>query len=228
MSRSAATWMALVLVAAASCAAGGDKTGSDGPAAGGDGQAAGSGMTFFLTSTGSGAMGGNLGGIEAADARCKQLASAVGAGGKQWVAWLSVEKGPSGAPIHARDRVGNGPWHDARGRLIAMNLADLLPGPDLRPKGDADAVDDMIDENGVAFPRSPVLHDILTGTLASGMVAPGLTCGDWKSNAGTAQIGHSDNRGPFSWTESHPSMGCTAAGVAAGGGEGRFYCFARR
>jgi hypothetical protein len=185
-------------------------------------------MTFFLTSTGSGAMGGNLGGLGAADAKCKQLATAVGAGGKQWVAWLSVEMGPGGQPVHARNRVGTGPWHDSRGRLIAMNLADLLPGPDLRPRGDPEAVNDLADENGFAFPRSPVLHDILTGTLASGMLAPGQTCGDWKSTTGTAQLGHSDNRGPFSWTEAHTSVGCNAAGVSAGGGDGRFYCFARQ
>ena len=185
-------------------------------------------MTFFLTSTGSGSMGGDLGGLAGADAKCKQLAAAVGAGNKQWVAWLSAEAGPGGAPVHARDRVGPGPWHDARGRLIAMNLADLLPGPDLRPRGDEDAVNDFADETGAVFPRSPVLHDILTGTLASGMVAPGQTCGDWKSTTGTALVGHSDNRGPLSWTESHPSMGCSMAGVSAGGGQGRFYCFARR
>jgi hypothetical protein len=185
-------------------------------------------MTFFLTSTGSGEMGGNLGGLEGADAKCQQLAAAVGAGNKTWVAWLSAELGPGGQPVHARDRVGSGPWHDSKGRLIAMSLADLLPGPDLRPKGEPDAVNDLVDEHGVPAPRSPLQHDILTGTLATGMVSPGHTCGDWKGTTGIAQIGHSDNRGPFSWTESHPSQGCTMAGVSAGGGNGRFYCLAKR
>jgi hypothetical protein len=185
-------------------------------------------MTFFLTSTGSGAAGGNLGGLEAADARCRTLATAVGAGDRTWVAWLSVERGPTGAPVHARERVGAGPWHDSKGRLVAANLADLLPGPDLRPRGDTAATDDLLDETGNAVPKSPTEHDILTGTLASGLVAAGHTCGDWKSTEGDAQVGHADNRGPFSWTEAHFTMGCTAEGVAANGGNGRFYCFARR
>jgi len=185
-------------------------------------------MTFFVTSTGSGALGGNLGGLEGADAKCRQLATAVGAGDRTWVAWLSVERGPGGTPVHAKDRVGPGPWHDSKGRLIAASLADLLPGPDLRPKGDQAAVDDLLDESGTPVPKSPTEHDILTGTLASGLVAAGHTCGDWKSTEGDAQIGHADNRGPFSWTEAHLTMGCTMAGVAANGGNGRFYCFVRR
>jgi hypothetical protein len=184
-------------------------------------------MTFFLTSTGSGAMGGNLGGLEGADAKCRQLATVVGAGGKTWVAWLSIENGPGGAPVHARDRVGPGPWHDSKGRLVAMNLAGLLPGPDRRPDGETAAVDDLLDETGGVVPKSPTEHDILTGTLASGLVSPGQTCGDWKSTDGTAQVGHADNRGPTSWTEAHFTMGCTSAGVAANGGNGRFYCLAR-
>ncbi len=185
-------------------------------------------MTFFVTSTGSGAQGGNLGGLDGADARCRQLASAVGAGDRTWVAWLSAERGPDGNPVHARDRVGTGPWHDSKGRLIAASLSDLLPGPDQRPRGEAAAVDDLLDETGAPVPKSPTEHDILTGTLASGLLAAGHTCGDWKSTTGDAQVGHADNRGPFSWTESHLTMGCTMTGVAANGGNGRFYCFARR
>ena len=241
MSRTwATTWLAVVLATTA-CSdegAGGpgvDAGGVDAPggsldAPGGSDTGAGAHpmMTFFLTSTGSGEMGGNLGGLEGADAKCQQLAAAVGAGNRTWVAWLSAEMGPGGQPVHARDRVGPGPWHDSKGRLIALNLADLLPGPDMRPKGDPDAVNDLVDETGAPTSRSPLHHDILTGTLATGMVSPGHTCGDWKSTTGIAQIGHSDNRGPFSWTESHPSQGCTMAGVSAGGGNGRFYCFAKR
>jgi hypothetical protein len=185
-------------------------------------------MTFFVTSTGNGAMGGNLGGLEGADAKCRQLATAVGAGDRTWVAWLSIERGPGGTPQHAKDRVGPGPWHDSKGRLIAATLLDLLPGPDMRPKGDPAAVDDLLDERGTPVPKSPTEHDILTGTLASGMLATGHTCGDWKSTEGDAQVGHADNRGPFSWTESHLTMGCTTAAFAINGGSGRFYCFARR
>jgi hypothetical protein len=188
-------------------------------------------MTFFLTSTGSGAMGGNLGGLEGADAKCSMLATAAGAGGKKWVAWLSVGAGPNGMPVHAKDRVGPGPWHDARGRLIAQNLADLLPGPNMRPRGDMAATADLIDEKGMPVNRMPrTQHDILTGTLANGMLAMGMTCGDWKSTTGMAQLGHSDssNAQRLSWTEAHGSQGCDMAGVAAGGGNGRIYCFAVR
>jgi hypothetical protein len=239
--------LGVALLAAAACSDGGGQGGAGGGSgAGGSGGGGGATdgavdrgggdrpggpsatMSFFLTSTGSGAMGGNLGGLEGADAKCRQLAAAVGAGGKTWVAWLSVQNGPGGAPVHAKDRVGAGPWYDWKGRLIAMNLGDLLPGPDLRPRGDAEAVADLLDENGAAVPKSPTQHDILTGTLASGMVSPGQTCGDWKSTSGTAQVGHADFRGPPSWTESHLTMGCTMEGVAANGGNGRFYCFARR
>ncbi len=233
--------VAALALATSACA---DDTGAAGPDAGGGADAAtdraidagadttagdaAPPMTFFLTSTGSGASGGNLGGLEGADAKCRQLATAVGAGDRTWVAWLSIENGPGGAPVHARDRVGPGPWHDVKGRLVAATLADLLPGPDLRPRGDTAAVDDLLDETGSAVPKAPTQHDILTGTLASGQVSPGQTCGDWKSTTGTAQVGHADNRGPFSWTEAHFTMGCDMAGVAANGGNGRFYCLARR
>jgi hypothetical protein len=202
--------------------------GARSPDGGGDSGQARPVMTFFITSSGSGAAGANLGGLDGADAKCRQLATAVGAGDRTWVAWLSVDNGPGGIPVHARDRVGSGPWHDSKGRLVAATLADLLPGPDQRPRGDQSAVDDLLDETGNPVPKDPTQHDILTGTLATGLVASGHTCGDWKSTDGDAQVGHADNRGPFSWTESHLTMGCTTAGVAANGGNGRFYCFARR
>lgn len=186
-------------------------------------------MSFFLTSTGSGAMGGNLGGLEAADKKCKELATAVGVGEKEWVAWLSVDKGPGGTPVHAKDRVGKGPWHDSKGRLIAETLADLLPGPKMKSKGLMAAVNDLIDEKGAPVSKQPNQHDILTGTKSDGMVAPNLTCGDWKSNAATdkAMLGHSDTAGPpdrLSWTEGHESNNCTQAGLVMTGGNGRFYC----
>src|SRR5207253_630503 len=125
----------------------GGSSASDGGANPGDASASG-GMTFFVTSTGSGAMGGNLGGLEMADKKCKDLATAVGAGDKQWVAWLSVEKGPTGAPVNAKDRVGTGPWRDVKGRVVATVLADLLTGINMRSKGEMAAVDDLLDEKG--------------------------------------------------------------------------------
>jgi len=176
-------------------------------------------------------MGGNLGGLDAADMKCQTLAAAVGAGGKTWRAFLSVAMGPGGMPVHAKSRIGNGPWYDQRGRLIAMNQADLFPGPNMRPNGDMAAVNDMLDEKGVVVQKSPLQHDILTGTKADGTLATGLTCGDWMdgTSATNAQLGHSDLMGPadrHSWVESHPTTGCTMANVAAGGGNGRIYCFA--
>jgi hypothetical protein len=200
-------------------------------ATGGDSGGSASQMTFFATSTGSGEMGGNLGGLAGADAKCKTLATAVGAGDKEWVAWLSVDRGPGGTPINAKDRVGTGPWRDVRGRIIAMTLADLLTGMDMRPRGDMDAVNDLLDEKGQVVTKQPLQHDILTGTRADGTVATGQTCADWTSNSTSMMtiVGHSDSRGPagtHNWSFAHTAQSCSMGGVAAGGGNGRIYCFA--
>lgn len=196
----------------------------------GDGGRASPMMSFFVTSIGSGEIGGALGGLEGADTRCQMLAAGVGLGNKTWRAWLSVERGPGGIPVHAKDRIGPGPWYDSRGRLIAKNLADLLPGPNMKPRGDRMATNDLVDENGNPVTKMPVQHDILTGTKADGSVAVGLTCNDWTDGTMSfrAMLGHSDNLGPnyLSWTEAHASRGCSRQGVAAQGGNGRFYCFA--
>ena len=188
-------------------------------------------MSFFVTSTGSGAMGGNLGGLDGADMKCQMLAAAVGAGGKTWRAFLSVAMGPGGMPVNAKSRIGNGPWYDQRGRLIAMNQTDLFPGPNLRPNGDMAAVNDFLDEKEVIVQKSPLQHDILTGTKADGTLATGLTCGDWiDGSANTnAQLGHSNPWAPPIATHGsslHTTNGCTQQAVAAGGGNGRIYCFA--
>jgi hypothetical protein len=190
-------------------------------------------LSFFVTSTTS--VTGNIGGLTGADAKCQQLASAVGAGNRTWRAYLSVEHDPANgnAPTNARDRIGTGPWYNANLVAVANNLAELHGRT-----GDA-AV--FIDERGqringqwVGSP-SPVQHDILTGSNADGTLLAGLTCSDWTSSSTevAAQVGHSDGLGPnqstagalSSWNSAHANQNC--ADTAPRGGAGRLYCFAR-
>lgn len=187
-------------------------------------------MSFFVSSTGSPT--GNLGGLEGADQRCQDLADAVGAGAKTWHAYLSVEKGPDDQPIHARDRIGQGPWYNADLVLIAGDLTELHT-----KDGDPSL---FLDENGEMVPGqwvgspTPNEHDILTGTNKDGTVTPGKTCADWTSEDPSvfAQVGHSDGLGPMgndaeqyrSWNSVHENGGCHD--TAPKGGAGRVYCFA--
>jgi hypothetical protein len=193
----------------------------------------GTAMSFFVTSTTS--VTGNLGGLGGADTTCRLLAAAVGQGQRVWQAYLSVERDPSNnnQPIHARDRIGSGPWYNANGVLVANNVGELHTRT-----GDANV---FVDERGQKIngqwtgSPSPVEHDILTGSNADGTVAVGLTCGDWRSDSTTAvgQVGHSDGMGPnqstagtlSSWNAAHTNQNC--ANTAPRGGAGRFYCFAR-
>ncbi len=182
-------------------------------------------MSFFITSQGPGD-GANLGGLAGADAHCRKLAQAVGAGGKTWRAYLS-----SGA-ANARDRIGNGPWHNAKGVLIAKDLAALHGGANrigketgLSEKGS------MVNGRG----DSPNMHDILTGSTPEGTVVAGKTCNDWTNNgAGSAFVGHHDRMGlrddapSKSWNSSHPSRGCGRDDLPRSGGNGLFYCFAAK
>ncbi|MCY1010002.1 DUF1554 domain-containing protein [Nannocystis pusilla] len=187
-------------------------------------------MSFFVSSTGSPT--GNLGGLEGADKRCQDLADAVGAGAKTWHAYLSVEKGPDDQPIHAKDRIGQGPWYNADLVLIAGDLTEL------HAKDGDPAL--FLDENGEMVPGQwvgspmPNEHDILTGTNKDGTVTAGKTCADWTSEdpAVFAQVGHSDGLGPMgndaeqyrSWNSVHENGGCHD--TAPKGGAGRVYCFA--
>lgn len=193
-------------------------------------------MSFFVTSTGSGAKGGDLGGLAGADATCQKLASAAGAGSRTWRAYLSTPPVLGAAPVaavHARDRIGKGPWFNAKGELIAANLEQLHNGNKIT-KATA------LDERGnVVLGRgdSPNEHDMLTGTRADGTAfAPqtDTTCGGWtRSGAdGSAVVGHHDRIGPTgdnwstSWNFSHQSAGCSQEALIKTGGTGRFYCFA--
>jgi hypothetical protein len=187
-------------------------------------QAQDTGMSFFVTSASPGD-GGNLGGLDGADAHCRTLAEAAGAGGKTWRAYLST------STANARDRIGDGPWHNAKGELIASNLAEL--------HGDANTIGKQtaLTETGEVVKGrgdTPNEHDILTGSNADGTVAAGMTCEDWTSSSSSSKafigdhdrIGLRDDAPSKSWNASHPSRGCAAQDLPKSGGAGLLYCFA--
>ena len=185
-------------------------------------------MGFFVTSAGSG-KGGNLGGLEGADAHCQKLAAAVGAGKRQWRAYLSTEAdGKRG--ISARDRIGSGPWYNAKGLLIAENITELhLYNKTILKNTALDEKGEMVNGRG----DKPNEHDILTGSMDDGTAYfpddADHTCNNWtSSDAGSAQVGHHDRHGGgnLSWTSAHGSRGCSIEALAKTGGNGRFYCFA--
>jgi len=194
-------------------------------------------MSFFITSTGGG-KGADLGGLAGADALCQKLATAAGAGAKTWSAYLSVPgafpsaNNPGTPSVNARDRIGAGPWFNAKGELIARDVAHLHNGNNI---SQATALDEKGNKvNGRA--DKPNEHDILTGSRADGTAfAPqtDTTCGAWtKSGEGSAIVGHHDRTGPLpenwakSWNFSHQSAGCSQEALVRTGGSGRLYCFA--
>jgi hypothetical protein len=180
-------------------------------------------MSFFITSAGSGD-GANLGGLEGADAICQRLADAAGSRGKTWRAYLSAQG------INAKDRIGQGPWQNFAGVVVATDVANLH----------SDAVNinketGLTETGAVVNGRGdqPNQHDILTGSNADGTLAAGQTCNDWTSNGeGTAMLGHHDRMGPdslataASWNAAHPSRGCGQEALVGTGGNGYLYCFA--
>jgi len=188
-------------------------------------------MSFFVTSVGSG-NGANLGGIAGADRHCQALATAVGAGGKTWHAYLSANN----PTVNARDRIGSGPWYNAKGARIAQNVADLhgdtleaaRRGNNLQKPTTLNEKGEPI--NGVG--DTPNRHDMLTGSQLDGTAftdGADHTCQNWTSGTtGTAQLGHSDRTGGgnMSWNATHPSRGCSQENLVATGGAGLFYCFA--
>jgi len=179
-------------------------------------------MTFFVTSAGSGD-GANLGGLAGADSICASLAEAAGAGGKKWRAYLSSSE------ENARDRIGNGPWHNAKGDLIAASLEELHDNHNINKEAGLTEKGEMVNGRG----DSPNQHDMLTGSNPDGTYAEGMTCVDWTLNGeGSAIVGHHDRMGlrddapSRSWNSSHPSRGCSQEALIATGGNGYFYCFA--
>ena len=187
-------------------------------------------MSFFVTSIGSG-NGGNLGGLAGADAHCQSLAAAAGRGDATWRAYMS--QAPSGgmAQVNARDRIGNGPWYNAKGALIAENLADLHEDRN-NVRKDAALNEKGEEVNGRG--DQPNRHDMLTGSDSMGRLFdpnPAVsTCNNWTSASDdqTARLGHHDRQGGpnASWNSVHTSRGCSQQALIGTGGDGLFYCFA--
>ena len=188
-------------------------------------------MSFFITSVGSGD-GANLGGLEGADKHCATLAEAAGVRGKTWHAYLSQQAVGGKPAINARDRIGKGPWKNAKGVVVATSVDDLHSDANKLSK------ENSITEKGAMVNGrgdTPNTHDILTGSTLDGRVQPGdgdSTCSNYSSNAatGSALLGHHDRQGgganPTSWNSAHPSRGCGQDNLRATGGAGLFYCFA--
>lgn len=202
------------------------------------------GMSFFVTSSNPG-KGADLGGIAGADAFCQKLATAAGAGNRTWHAYLSTQASSLGGTdyVNARDRIGKGPWYNAKGVLIARNVDELHSAANNINK------DTALDETGKQGAndrtKSPNQHDILTGSrpdgtafiggLAGTTPFPDMTCRSWTNGGddGSAMVGHFDKGGPnmaatwaTSWNSSHPTLGCSMAKIKPTGGDGRLYCFA--
>jgi len=192
-------------------------------------------MSFFVTSVGLG-KGGNLGGIAGADKHCQSLADAAGAGKRTWHAYLSTQGKDFNdkTVVHARDRIGTGPWYNAKGVLIARNVEDLHSAHNTISKETAlDETGQLVNGRG----DTPNKHDILTGSRVDGTAFapstpfPDMTCGNWtkESDDGAAMTGHHDRKGPNddAWANSaHPTRGCSPKAVQSTGGDALLYCFA--
>ncbi|MBI2820559.1 MAG: hypothetical protein HYX73_11315 [Acidobacteria bacterium] len=185
-------------------------------------------MSFFVTSSGPG-KGGNLGGLAGADRHCQTLAAAAGAGSRTWRAYLSANDFGGQAAVNARDRIGQGPWYNAKGVRIAESVANLhSDNNNLNRQTALDEKGQPVNGRG----DSPNRHDILTGSQLDGTAyADGLTCNNWtSSDAGTAQIGHHDREsrtpGISPWNSAHETAGCSQEALRSTGGDGLFYCFA--
>lgn len=186
-------------------------------------------MTFFITSSGPGD-GADLGGLDGADAHCESLAYAAGAGGLGWHAYLSS----TDPTVHARDRIGAGPWYNYAGDEIAANVAQLHSADaNLTKESILTEKGEMVNGRG----DDPNMHDILTGSNLDGTAFMGgddyTNCDNWTSNgAGSTQVGHHDRQGggqnPESWNSAHGSRGCGQEDLQGTGGNGFFYCFASR
>ncbi|HEX9872372.1 MAG TPA: lectin [Candidatus Tectomicrobia bacterium] len=192
-------------------------------------------MTFFVTSAGPG-KGADLGGLEGADRQCQTLAQAGGAGNRTWRAYLSTQAVGGAQAVNARDRIGRGPWQNAKGVVIAKDIEELHGNNHLTKETALNEKGEVVNGRG----DTPNRHDILTGSTPDGRAFPpseDRTCGNWtKSAQGAAMVGHHDRTGPNeeppakSWNSSHPSRGpdggCSQADLRSTGGDGLLYCFA--
>jgi hypothetical protein len=190
-------------------------------------------MTFFVTSAGPG-KGADLGGLAGADRHCQTLAQAAGAGGKTWHAYLSTQ---GDGAVNARDRIGKGPWQNAKGMVVATSVDDLHSANNkLSKENDLSEKGEVINGRG----DKPNRHDILTGSTVDGKAFPpdkDMTCKNYTSSTqGSVMLGHNDRAGlddsaaAKSWNSSHPSRGpdggCSQADLRSTGGDGLLYCFA--
>jgi hypothetical protein len=192
-------------------------------------------MTFFITSLGPG-KGADLGGLEGADRQCQALAQAAGAANRTWHAYLSTQAVGGAQAVNARDRIGRGPWQNAKGVVIAKDIEELHGDNHLTKETALNEKGEVVNGRG----DTPNRHDILTGSTPEGRAFPpdeDRTCGNWtKSTQGVAMVGHHDRMGRTddppakSWNSSHPSRGpdggCSQADLRSTGGDGLFYCFA--
>lgn len=188
-------------------------------------------MSFFVTSKGSG-KGADYGGLTGADGHCQALATEVGGGKRTWRAYLSTNATGSEPTQHARERIGTGPWQNAKGVVIARSVEELHGNNNLNKQTALTEKGDMVNGAG----DTPNLHDILTGSQPNGLALGGKedrTCRNWTSSgAGAAMVGHHDRTGlrddadSKSWNSSHPTKGCGEEALRSAGGSGLLYCFA--
>ena len=185
-------------------------------------------MSFFVTSAPIG-KGADLGGLDGADKHCQSLAAAAGAGGKTWHAYLSTQ---GAGAVNAKDRIGKGPWKNAKGDVIAKDVAELHGTNNLTKQTALTEKGTVVNGRG----DTPNMHDIITGSQADGTAFPAgedRTCGNYtKSGAGVVMLGHADRTGlddsaaSKSWNTSHPSRGCSQDDLKGTGGNALLYCFA--
>ncbi len=188
-------------------------------------------MSFFITSMGPG-NGADLGGLDGADQYCQMRATSAGAGSRTWRAYLSTQASGDQPVVNARDRIGQGPWYNAQGVLVAADLVNLHgENNNLTKQTQLSETGEVINGRG----DDPNRHDILTGSQPDGTAFADdadHTCQDWTSSGetGSAQVGHHDRDGggdnPTSWNSAHSSRGCGQENLQGTGGDGLFYCFA--
>lgn len=188
-------------------------------------------MTFFVTSAGKGD-GANLGGLEGADAHCNELAKAAGSKHANWRAYLSTTAPGGDEGVNARDRIGKGPWRNARGVVVAKSVADLHS-----EKNNINKETALTEKGEQVSGRGDAvnMHDMLTGSDPAGMYSTAggdTTCGNWtKSGEGSAIVGHHDRQGlketrhMKSWNSAHGTRGCGQDALKSTGGAGLLYCF---
>ena len=188
-------------------------------------------MSFFITSSGSG-KGADFGGLAGADRHCQTLAAAAGAGGRTWHAYLSTSATAGSPAVNARDRIGKGPWKNAKGVVVANNVAELHGTNNLDKQTALSEKGDIVNASG----DTPNKHDILTGSQADGTAYPpgeDKTCHNWTSSSdGAVQVGHHNRNGTspppaaYSWNSAHVTPGCSDEALRKTGGAGLLYCFA--